>query len=173
MDHIDDKLNSIIDKTNNDLHHLSLEYNSNACGPHQKAARIAFRALTRTGSDAIGYTHRIKVDCHAVGDDRVSTSRAIDALRDQVLDLANEVRELNRIASSNDRRVEGLCHNVEGIDLELGRIKQDISSKASLTDVTAGLVESTRCGSTLSINAALSPLQAQLKMKNEHRRSNE
>jgi hypothetical protein len=168
MDNIDDKLNSIIDKTNNDLHHLSLEYNSQnnrttTCGPHQKAARNAFRALTRTGSAAIGITNRKKVDRPVVDDDRVSTSRAIDALLDQVLALANEVRELNRTASSNERRVEGLCHNVEGIDLELGRMKQDITSKASLNDVTAGL-ESTRRGSALSINAALSPLQAQLKI---------
>jgi hypothetical protein len=165
MDNIDDKLNSLIDKTNNDLHQLSLEYNSQknrttTCGPHQKAARNAFRALTQTGS---GYTNRIKVDRPVVDDDRVSTSRAIDALLDQVLALANEVRDMNRTVSSNERRVEGLCHNVEGIDLELGRIQQDITSKASLTDVTAGL-ESTRRGSALSINAALSPLQARLKM---------
>ena len=165
MDNIDDKLNSLIDKTNNDLHQLSLEYNSQknrttTCGPHQKAARNAFRALTRTGS---GYTNRIKVDRPVVDDDRVSTSRAIDALLDQVLALANEVRDMNRTVSSNERRVEGLCHNVEGIDLELGRIQQDITSKASLSDVTAGL-ESTRRGSALSINAALSPLQARLKM---------
>ena len=161
MDNIDDKLNSIIDKTNNDLHHLSLEYNSQknrttTCGPHQKAARNAFHALTRTGN-------RIKVDRPVVDDDRVSTSRAIDALLDQVLALANGVRDMNRTASSNERRVEGLCHNVEGIDLELRRMKQDITSKASLNDVTAGL-ESTRRGSALSINAALSPLQAQLKI---------
>ena len=215
------QIGTIIEKTNKDLHHVSLEYetqmkqrrgssnshprstvrpplllgedygsrmfddvvneieNKSPCGPHQKAAINAFRS---TGNGTQG-DHRKKQTIDRTVDDRCnSASRAIDALRDQVLALADEVRQLNRNAASQERRVEALSHDVDGrrgiinahmvdenrwmrsIESEIGQLKQDISVKASLAEVKTGL-ESTRCGSTMSIDAAVSPLQAQMKIE--------
>jgi hypothetical protein len=78
--------------------------------------------------------------------------------------------------------VEALSHDVDGrrgiinahmvdenrwmqsIESKIGQLKQDISVKASLAEVKIGL-ESTRCGCTMSIDAAVSPLQAQMKIE--------
>jgi hypothetical protein len=210
------QIGTIIEKTNKDLHHVSLEYetqmkqrrgssnsykrstvrppeieNQLPCGPHQKAAINAFcatgngtRSCARPGSPSEDNRKKQTID-RTVGDRCNSASRAIDALRDQVLALADEVRQLNRTAASQERRVEALSHDVDGrkglinsveahmsdenrwmrsIESEIGQLKQDISAKASLAEVKTGL-ESTRRGSTMSIDAAVSPLQAQMKIE--------
>lgn len=227
------KIETIIEKTNKDLHHVSLEYemqmkqrrgssnsykrstvrpplllgedygsgmfehvvnkieNKLPCGLHQKAAINAFRATgngtrSRARPGSPSEDNRKKQNIDRTVDNRCnSASRAIDALRDQVLALADEIRQLNRTAASQERRVEALSHDVDGrrgiinsveahmsdenrwmrsIESEIGQLKQDISAKASLAEVKTGL-ESTRRGSTMSIDAAVSPLQAQMKIE--------
>jgi hypothetical protein len=227
------QIGTLIEKTNKDLHRVSLEYESQMkqrrgssnsyprstvrpplllgedygsrifdevvneidnklpCGPHQKAAIDAFHAtrngarpLARTGSTVEDSRIRHTVD-RAVDDRCNSASRAIDALRDQVLALADEVRQLNRNAASQERRMEALSHDVDdrrgiinsveahmsdekwwmrSVENEIGHLKQDIATKASLAEVKTGL-ETFRRGSTMSIDAALSPLQAQIKIE--------
>ena len=226
------QIRTLIEKTNRDLHHVSLEYetqmkqrrgsvntyprstvrppllsgedygsrtfddvneieNKLPCGPHQKAAISAFRA-TRNGTRPRARRgspledNRKKQTIDSTIDDRCnSASRAIDALRDQVLALADEVRQLNRTAASQERRVEALSHDVDGrrgiinsveahmvdgnrwmrsIESEIGHLKECIVTKASLAEVKTGM-ESIRRGSTMSIDAALPPLQAQMKIE--------
>jgi chromosome segregation ATPase len=113
-----------------------------------------------------------------VNDKFKCTSIAIDALRDQLVILADEVRQLNRNATSQERRVDVLCHDadsrrgtinimeahmqeensrIKSLGMEMERLKQEMATKASLVDVKTGL-KSTR----LKSNNSLSDLKAQL-----------
>jgi hypothetical protein len=167
--------------------------NTPPCGRYQQAAVNAFHA-TRNGTrrhqvvgrvvdDVRATESRMKQDIDRMVNDKFKcTSIAIDALRDQLVILADEVRQLNRNAASQERRVEVLCHDVDSrreiinsmeahmIDensrikrfgLEMDRLKEEVATKASLVDVKSGL-KSTR----LKSNASVTDLKAQLKKGN-------
>jgi hypothetical protein len=164
--------------------------NRTPCGPYQQAAVSAFRAArngsrhhSMGGRTAAAEDHtlesRIQQNVDRLVNDKFKcTSIAIDALRDQLVILADEVRQLNRNATSQERRVDVLCHDadsrrgtinimeahmqeensrIKSLGMEMERLKQEMATKASLVDVKTGL-KSTR----LKSNNSLSDLKAQL-----------
>jgi hypothetical protein len=169
--------------------------NRTPCGPYQQAAVSAFRAArngsrhhsmggcTAAAEDSHTLESRIQQNVDRLVNDKLKcTSIAIDALRDQLVILADEVRQLNRNATSQERRVDVLCHDadsrrgtinimeahmqeensrIKSLGMEMERLKQEVATKASLVDVKTGL-KSTR----LKSNHSLSDLKAQLKRDN-------
>ncbi|KAL3800193.1 hypothetical protein HJC23_001114 [Cyclotella cryptica] len=97
-------------------------------GPHERAALDAFkttitRPVSRSSEDDI--MRRIETRTShciekALDEKLTSVSRAIDALRDQICVMADEVRELHHHASrttkslsSHERRMDVICHDVD------------------------------------------------------------
>lgn len=234
---MEDRLETIIDKSSKDLYNISTEYysqkkqwegscnnlksrpsrcasllpssrvksggmfdhivneieNGTPCGPYQQAAVNAFHSARngtrhhvmggRTAEDVRVLESRIQQNVDRLVNDKFKcTSIAIDALRDQLVILADEVRQLNRNATSQERRVDVLCHDadsrrgtinsmeahmqdensrIKSLGMEMERLKQEVATKASLVDVKTGL-KSTR----LKSNTSLSDLKAQLKRNN-------
>lgn len=235
MGALEDRLETIIDKSSKDLYNISAEYysqktqweesrksrpsrypsmlpspavrneryvfdhivneleNTAPCGQYQQAAVNAFHAIRngsghhpmggRAANDVCAAESRIKQDVDRLVNDKFKcTSIAIDALRDQLVILADEIRQLNRNSTSQERRVDAICHDMDSrrgiintmeahildensrmksIGLEMARLKEEVAAKASLVDVKTGLKSS-----RLKSNASLSDVKDQLKRGN-------
>ena len=109
--------------------------NQTPCGPHQRAALKAFHATTRRPLSR-GTTRSSNVDRH-IDEKLKSSSLAIDALRDQLVALSDEVRQLNRTKQLQEKRIDGLVDIVHSMDSqsEINHIKQAVDEKVSMVDV--------------------------------------
>eukprot|EP01082_Thalassiosira_pseudonana_P005445 g5082.t1 g5082 contig18:601648-604748(-) len=144
-------------------------------GPHQKAAIAAFHAtgvkrpISRSSEDDL-----LRRAERIVNDKLTTTSRAIDALRDQVDILANEVRQLNKEAAtkakgiaSQERRIDVLCHDFDSRREVINSIEEHMIDVAdwrkSVGSEISGLKQSlVQQGRDLSTRATSSELKAGL-----------
>lgn len=144
-------------------------------GPHQKAAIDAFHAtgvkrpISRSAEDDL-----LRRAERIVNDKLTTTSRAIDALRDQVDILANEVRQLNKEAAtkakgiaSQERRIDVLCHDFDSRREVINSIEEhmiDVANwRKSVGSEISGLKQSlVHQGRDLSTKATSSELKAGL-----------
>ncbi|KAL7489494.1 hypothetical protein ACHAW6_015125 [Cyclotella cf. meneghiniana] len=154
-------------------------------GPHEKAALHAFkttitRPVARSYEDDI--MRRIETwTRHCVEstmDEKLtSTSRAIDALRDQIYAVAEEVRELHNqtsrttmTISSCDRRIDAICHDRKSIEAHLAdeissikdlfsqSIEQGMSTTVSPIELKSA-IETAELNTKMMISGALAPLR--------------
>ena len=106
-----------------------------SCGPHQQAAMAAFHAtksgnkitrpISRSSEDDIlrRLDTRTKQSVERMVNDKLTvTSRSVDALRDQIAVLADEVRALNQNASST---AQSLSSQERSVDL----LRHDLDSR--------------------------------------------
>ena len=86
--------------------------NQTPCGPHQRAALKAFHATTRR---PLSRGRSSNIDRH-IEEKLKSSSLAIDALRDQLVALSDEVRQLKRTKQLQEKRIDGLVDIVHSMD---------------------------------------------------------
>jgi len=115
--------------------------NQTPCGPHQRAALKAFHATTRRPLSR-GTTRSSNVD-RRIDEKLKSSSLAIDALRDQLVALSDEVRQLNRTKQLQEKRIESLVDIVRSMDnsSEIGSIKQAVDEKVSIVDLDTAIAK--------------------------------
>lgn len=86
----------------------NIDNSNSSCGPYQRAAINAYHATTKRPLS------RGAVDVDRIVNDKLkTTSLAIDALRDTLNIISEEVRQLNRNSTIQERRVEVLSHNFD------------------------------------------------------------
>lgn len=141
-------------------------------GIHERAAYVAFNtAVTRPTSRSSNDELMRRVELRtmqtverALNEKLTSTSKAIDALRDQICLVNNEVRDLNNQASrtstsltAQERRLDVICHDfdtkrdeinsIEGrIAIETSNLKREMKSllHSSKSDIKMNLTASLR-----------------------------
>jgi len=134
--------------------------NQTPCGPHQRAALKAFHATTRRPLSR-GTTRSSNVDRH-VEEKLKSSSLAIDALRDQLVALSDEVRQLNRTKQLQQKRIDGLVDIVYSLDnTEIGHIKQAVDEKVSIVDLDTAIAKE-RQKMMVEINTLMDRQQQQI-----------
>jgi hypothetical protein len=122
-------------------------------GHYEKAAYDAFNAtiarpMSRSSEDEV--LRRMKISTsqtieRLLNDKLTSTSRAIDALYDQISNVANEIQCVNESLASRDRRIDVVCHdfdtqrlkvnNIEAqFATEIGRIRESVERDISKTE---------------------------------------
>lgn len=129
--------------------------NQTPCGPHQRAALKAFHATTRRPLSRGSSNADRRVD-----EKLKSSSLAIDALRDQLVALSDEVRQLNRTKQLQEKRIEGLVdivYSMENSQSEIGHIKQALDSKLSMIDMDTAIAKE-----RLKINTLMDRQQQQI-----------
>jgi len=129
--------------------------NQTPCGPHQRAALKAFHATTRRPLSR-GNGDRL------VEEKLKSSSLAIDALRDQLVALSDEVRQLNRTKQLQQKRIDGLVDIVYSLDnTEIGHIKQAVDEKVSIVDLDTAIAKE-RQKMMVEINTLMDRQQQQI-----------
>ena len=128
--------------------------NQTPCGPHQRAALKAFHATTRRPLSR-GTNRSSNVDRH-IDEKLKSSSLAIDALRDQLVALSDEVRQLNRTKQLQEKRIESLVDIVRSIDNS-----QAVDNKASINDVDIA-INKERQKMMIEINTLMEKQQQQI-----------
>lgn len=155
------QLASIIERSDQNLHHLTSEFNrtksshprpsseshNNAMkhikstnrrveGTYEKAAHDAFNtAVTMNHQKVQPHTSEghprivLGLETERMLNDKLkSTSRAIDALRDQICIIADECKALNSHLARTERRVDVICHDVDSKGNAMNSIEAQLAS---------------------------------------------
>ena len=202
------RIASILDKSRNSFLDINAKYErrsklnalcsiENHCGPHQRAAIDAFQAtinapLSRATDDEL-YRSIESRFCKFVDDKLVAKAKAIDALRDQIEALSDDIRQLRTDSSRMDKAVshherclveldtwQGNLSNIEvilneekiwkaRIEAELGTLMQSTRQQQVQISNKADFIslktslELAKSETTHSVSSSISALQASMK----------
>eukprot|EP00956_Cyclotella_meneghiniana_P019034 scaffold32258_cov61-Cyclotella_meneghiniana.AAC.3 len=107
----------------------------------------------------------------ALNDKLTSTSRAIDALRDQICGVTDEIRELNTVSSQtkrsiskHERRLDVICHDVDTKRGALNDIEAHVANEISILrkELTSSIESSKRSHKTAMISSLRGTIQNEL-----------
>lgn len=148
-------------------------------GMYERAAYEAFNtAITRPASRSSENDLMRKIELktrqtveRALNDKLTSTSRAIDALRDQISGVTDEIRELNTTASQTKRclstqehRLDVMCHDVDMKRGALNDIEAHVANEISVLkkELTSSIESSKRNHKTAMTSLLRGTIQSEL-----------
>ena len=162
------RLASILDKSRSSLLDINAKYERRSkhnalcgienlnCGPHQRAAIEAFHATVNIPSSDDEVYRSVEPRISKYVDDKlVVKARAIDALRDQITALTDDIHQLakdstrtTKAVSHQDRRLDRLSNECQSRQDNLSNIEASISNekewRGKIEVELVALVESTR-----------------------------